>query len=64
MKIEVGERVRVENGPFKGYQGQVRNVGSDGLVQVSLELIKGGLTATFLSAELAPYDEDGKTHSS
>jgi hypothetical protein len=52
MKLNVGDKVRVIRGPFVDYTGLVSNIGSDGLVQVNLDLFEQGLIATFLSFEL------------
>jgi len=53
--FKVRDKVRITCGPFKDYSGKIVNIGTDGLVQVRLDLICGGLVATFLASELAIY---------
>lgn len=60
MKLEEGIKVSVVKGPFENYSGRVVNISSDGLVQVSLDLIGQGLIATFLKSELGPYRKSPK----
>ena len=54
MNIKVGDKIRVKQGPFVNYTGSVSHIGTDGLVQVNLDLMDEGLIATFLKVELEP----------
>ena len=57
--FKVGDKVRISSGHFENRTGKIVNIGSDGLVQVKLDLIKQNLIATFMASELEIYV---KTH--